>query len=93
MAKHVLLNKVVRKTCTPSFGWRTVQMAFYATFTPICQGTQGWEMMLMSPEECFPSKGACPVLKEMSKLFVYLIHGGDILAERTVVAWYVAAVG
>lgn len=48
---------------------------------------------LMSPEEYFPSKGACSMLKEMSRILVYLIRGRNILAGCVVVAWYVMAVG
>lgn len=60
-------------------------MAFTPSLASVRALEDGKWYYLMSPEECFPSKGACPVLKETSKLLVYLMRSGNILAECTVV--------
>lgn len=71
VAKHVLLNKGVQNLPLPSFGWRTVQMAFYATFTPICQGTWGWDMVLSNKSwEMFSFKGSLSCAKIDEQTFV-----------------------
>lgn len=62
-------------------------MAFMPPSRPSVRALEDGEWCsLANPEECFPSKGACPVPREISKLLVYLMCGRNILAECTVVA-------
>lgn len=88
VAKHVLLNKVVCKTCHSHLldgeqcKWRSMP----PSLPPVRALEDEKWCCLTSPEECFPSKGACPMLKEMSKVLFYLMRGRNILGECTMVA-------